>query len=85
MLRNFSKRNSVSIYKYACRKEFKMGVIDYRANLGWRDLGPGEDSVAYERGRHFAACYSGKIYQGRGIVRYARTALYNAVKLKSIL
>ena len=76
------KTKRVSVYKVAMCEAFKLGIADYRAGNPFRDINNEKDAVNYERGRHFAALYAGRIYQGRGLNWWAKSALDSAVHAK---
>jgi hypothetical protein len=82
---NFKSRRKVSVYTVARREHFKLGVLDYRAGASWREIENQSHALDYERGRQFAACYSGRIYRGGGMERQAKDALGRARAEQSII
>ena len=82
---NFKPTRKVNSAKVACGDFFRLGVADYRSGHPWREIENRMDSCNYERGRHFAALYAGKIYQGRGLDWQAKEALSGAVAQRAIL
>jgi len=85
MSRNFKTGQSKSIYAVARREHFRLGVADYRSGAGWREITNSQASLDYERGRHFAACYAGRVYRGFAMEAQAKVALSKARKSGSII
>jgi hypothetical protein len=82
---NFKPTRKVNSAKVACGEFFRLGVADYRAGQPWREIEHRMNSTNYERGRHFAAIFAGRIYQGRGMNWKAKEALFGAVSQRVIL
>jgi hypothetical protein len=82
---NFKPTRKVDSAKVACGEFFRLGVADYRAGQPWREIQRKMDATNYERGRHFAAIFSGQIYQGRGLNWQAKEVLRGAVSQRAIL
>ena len=64
---------------------FKQGVADYRAGKPFKEFPCFFTCESYERGRHFAAIYSGVIYRGRGVAAEAKLAMRLALNQNSII
>lgn len=84
-IKNFIVRGKVSIYSVAKREHFRLGVADYRSGADWREIQNQGHALDYERGRQFAACYSGRIYRGGGMERHAKDALARAREAQSLI
>lgn len=80
---NESNRVPVSLSKVLSSRPFGRGFSDYRKGAPFRDdlFYRLNDQWAYERGRMFAAFYSGALRHDRhvtaGALRAARDALHN--------
>ena len=85
MSRNFPAFKKTSIYTIARREHFRLGVSDYRSGAGWREIEKQRDALDYERGRQFAACYSGRIYRGFALEEKAKVVLLENKKAKILL
>jgi hypothetical protein len=84
-INNFKVARTINIYEVARREHFRLGVADYRAGAGWREITNSQASLDYERGRQFAAYYSGRVYRGGGMDWHAKYYLKKARKEQSII
>ena len=85
MSRNFPAFKRTSIYTIARREHFRLGVADYRSGAGWREITAQRDALDYERGRQFAAVFSGRIYRGFALEAKAKAVLLENKKAKILL